>query len=43
MNFEEGMNGRCRECDCGRDDCACNGERDERLANFDGIWHWVRN
>ena len=42
-DFTEGMTGPCPLCDCGRSDCACNGERGERLLNTDGIWHWVRS
>ena len=42
-DFAEGQTGPCPLCDCGRTDCACNGERGERLMNTDGIWHWVRS
>lgn len=41
-DFVEGQTGRCQLCECGRNDCACNGERGEQLMNTDGIWHWVR-
>lgn len=42
-DFTEGQTGACPLCDCGRTDCACNGERGEQLMNTDGIWHWVRS
>ena len=43
IDFAEGQTGSCPLCDCGRPDCACNGEGGERLMNTDGIWHWVRS